>query len=90
MLPTSPFTIIALSSVTLYVVVGYFGRSLRRKVLAKATAVTELPFLGEDRPRGKKIQGTAVICGGRQVLSSLGCGDQANQNLSDWFIASAG
>jgi hypothetical protein len=55
----------AFYALVLYNVFTYLGRYLRRKQFEKETAVTDLPFLGEARPKNQKIKGTAVICGGR-------------------------
>lgn len=38
---------------------------VRRILLGKLTAMEDIPLLGLPRKDGRKIQGTAVICGGR-------------------------
>jgi len=66
----SSFSLFAFSAVALYQLLTYLARVLRRKLLEKETAVADLPFLGEARPKGQKIKGTAVICGGRHVAGT--------------------
>lgn len=43
----------------------FSGRLLRQYLMRRYTVVGDLPMLGQ-RPE-KKIQGTALVCGGRQV-----------------------
>jgi hypothetical protein len=62
---------IFLVAVALYHFVSYAFRLLRQKLFIKNTAVPDLHFLGEARPNGQKLPGTAVICGGRQVTVSI-------------------
>jgi hypothetical protein len=55
----------------IYFVLSSSVRSLRRKLIQKETGVADVPFLGISRPEDRKIQGTAVVCGGRLVWSSV-------------------
>lgn len=41
------------------------GSATRRYFVQKMTIMNELPSLGLPRPDKKRINGTAVICGGR-------------------------
>jgi hypothetical protein len=61
----STIVLTAFCAVTLYQLSTYLGRYLRRKLIEKETALADLPFLGEARPKEQKIKGTAVVCGGR-------------------------
>jgi hypothetical protein len=64
----STFSLLAFCAAVLYKLSTYFGRYLRRKQIENDTALGDLPFLGEARPKGQKIKGTAVVCGGRLIL----------------------
>ena len=48
-----------------YIAYKIGGHLLRNSLKAKLTAVDDLPLLSNVRNDGDKIQGTAVICGGR-------------------------
>jgi hypothetical protein len=61
----STISFVAFCAIALHQLSAYLGRSLRRKQIEKETALADLLFLGEARPKGQKIKGTAVICGGR-------------------------
>lgn len=65
---------------------------LNNFVSKRTTVLHDLPDLGKPRPDGRRIQGTAVVCGGRcafsqkrmkntadstSSLASLGCGQLA-------------
>ena len=43
------------------------GTYLRNYFTRRDTIVFDLPNLGKPREKGKKIKGTAVVCGGRLV-----------------------
>jgi hypothetical protein len=58
---------ILLLTAALYCFAFYLLRWLRRKLLIKETAVADLEPLGQLRPNGQKLHGTAVICGGRRA-----------------------
>ncbi|KAH7907108.1 hypothetical protein BJ138DRAFT_1137695 [Hygrophoropsis aurantiaca] len=42
----------------------YLGRWIRHKIVLRTTGLADLPQLGQSRPPGQKIRGTAVVCGG--------------------------
>ena len=50
-----------------YALLSSCASLLRRKFIQKHTALMDIPFLATPRPTNHKIQGTAVVCGGRQV-----------------------
>lgn len=54
----------------------------RRKFISKLTFLDDLPRVGDFRPEVDKIQGTAVVCGGRyaEVVVSAKC--EATLNVS--------
>ena len=54
-----------LLSLFLYIAYKTIGHLLRNSLRAKLTAVDDLPLLLNVRNDEDKIQGTAVICGGR-------------------------
>lgn len=57
-----------LASVLLAVAVTRLaGEAFYKWAVARWTALNELEDLGKEREEGKKIKGTAVICGGRFV-----------------------
>ena len=49
----------------IYVLLKSCAGLLRRKLIQKQTILGDIPFLGISRSLDRKIQGTAVICGGR-------------------------
>jgi hypothetical protein len=59
--------ILLVLAVVLYHIPLYFFRFVRQKLLIRQTAVADLHSLGESRPNGQKLPGTALVCGGRQV-----------------------
>ncbi len=46
------------------------GWFLRRFLVRRHTIVKDVHELGKPRPDGRRIKGTAVVCGGRQVACS--------------------
>jgi hypothetical protein len=62
---------VLLVTVAFYCIAFYAVRLLRQKLLIKQTAVADLQSLGDLRPNGQKLHGTAVICGGRQATISM-------------------
>ena len=60
--PETHWIALALSLVGLW---QFTGRIVHRYFLSRYTTVEGLPLLGVERQ--KKINGTAVVCGGRQV-----------------------
>jgi hypothetical protein len=65
----SPLSFAAVFAGT-YLFLSYCVRSLRHRLLQEQTGVLDVPSLGVYRPADRKIRGTAVVCGGRQVWSS--------------------
>lgn len=53
------------STFAAYYVLLLVGRALRKNLLRSQTALVELAILGTPRKRDGKIDGTAVVAGGR-------------------------
>lgn len=51
--------------VTVAVLISFVPLLLRRKLVSRLTVLDDLNLLGKARSEAKKIQGTAVVCGGR-------------------------
>lgn len=47
-----------------------FLKSRRDRIVEKLTALNDLPGLGKPRKEGKRIDGTAIIAGGRYALTA--------------------
>ena len=61
--PPKPLAILTISGV-ICLLYSCFN-SLRRKLTQKHPGVADVASLGSARPKDSKIQGTAVVCGGR-------------------------
>lgn len=60
-----PLIAIVAASGGIYLLLSSCASSLRRWLIEKYTGVADVAFLGFARPKEHKIQGVAVICGGR-------------------------
>jgi hypothetical protein len=49
------------------------GYLLRQFLIRRLTVIEDVKRLGQERARGKRIRGNAVICGGRYEASVEGC-----------------
>ncbi|KAF8806732.1 hypothetical protein BYT27DRAFT_7190377 [Phlegmacium glaucopus] len=58
------FWLILALPIVLYLLLLLAWNWLRQQLLAKETAILDLPLLGNPREKRDKIKGTAVICGG--------------------------
>lgn len=55
----------------LYVTITFAGRRFRARSIRKSLCLEELTLLGKYRTGERKIQGTAVVCGGRYECSEV-------------------
>ncbi|KAJ7588541.1 hypothetical protein C8J56DRAFT_785461 [Mycena floridula] len=71
--PTASIALISLVCLSF----AYFNHIIRRNAAAKETGVPDLPLMGQARPQGQKIKGTAVVCGGSVIglLTARVCHD---------------
>jgi hypothetical protein len=63
----SMFPIWALPLALLTLVYKVVGRLIYNHARRTTTALDDIPALGQSRPSGKKIGGTAIVAGGRCV-----------------------
>ena len=71
-----PLPIELLYSVAWKIMVAYMlltgiSKVIHRKLVQSLSIVDDLPKLGTRREKGQRIEGTAVVCGGRYAYSPL-------------------
>ncbi|KAF8221557.1 hypothetical protein L208DRAFT_1327277 [Tricholoma matsutake] len=95
MFPALSLTTVAVSA-GIYLCLSSGIHTLRRKLVQTETGMVDVPFLGNARPKDRKIQGTAVVCGGSiaGLATARVCHDHFEQVIivepEAWLVTTEG